>query len=312
MYDACGGAASLVLARIVWIQPRLPLVTASRAARKPASKRRWKPMWTGTIPSATRAAISRVPDRSEATGFSQNVVSPASWARPISSAWALVGAQMAMPSRPDRKQRLDVGDGFETELPGHRLCSRASVSVTTTCSTLSSAFRVVAWNSPIRPTPTNPMRMLRPFRPMAPAVCDGDTGGWSRLAGRARDHHYRGRAPWTSRFGPRGVGRGQPPSPRAWPGRRQTSRHPWPRQKRCPAPWDTRAQPWIRLHRVPCPPATCHVPPWRHRLHEHPGRHPRRAVGLGSKRLWQPPQRLWPLRQRRPRRRYLASLSRPR
>jgi len=33
MYDACGGAASLVMARIVWIQPKLPLATASCAAR---------------------------------------------------------------------------------------------------------------------------------------------------------------------------------------------------------------------------------------------------------------------------------------
>jgi hypothetical protein len=42
--DASGGTASLVLARIVWIQPRLALVTGWRAARKPASQRRWKPM----------------------------------------------------------------------------------------------------------------------------------------------------------------------------------------------------------------------------------------------------------------------------
>src|SRR5665647_3103333 len=114
--------------------------------------------------SATRAAINRVPDRAAAPGFSQNVMSPASWARPISSACALVGAQMAMPSRPDPKS---VSTSATASRPSSLATTRAraaSESVTTTCSTPSRAFSVVAWNFPIRPTPTNPMRMLRTFQ----------------------------------------------------------------------------------------------------------------------------------------------------
>ncbi len=48
MYAAGGGAGSSVVERTVWSVPSSPDRTAARAATKPASKRRLKPICTGT------------------------------------------------------------------------------------------------------------------------------------------------------------------------------------------------------------------------------------------------------------------------
>jgi hypothetical protein len=73
------------------------------------------------IPPATRSAICRVPGRSAASGFSQNVVSPR---RPAHA--RLLGMRAGGCTDGDcvqacPEQGLDVGRGFETGVLGHGL-----------------------------------------------------------------------------------------------------------------------------------------------------------------------------------------------
>jgi hypothetical protein len=71
-------------------RPTLPSRTASRAAANPASKRRWKPIWSSAPAASTSCRAVTVPTRSRATGFSQNAGMPARAARATSPACAAV------------------------------------------------------------------------------------------------------------------------------------------------------------------------------------------------------------------------------
>jgi len=61
MYSGDGGDGSRVPARSVCTQPSSPAATAARAATKPASNRRWKPICTGTADIRTFSSTTRVP-----------------------------------------------------------------------------------------------------------------------------------------------------------------------------------------------------------------------------------------------------------
>ncbi len=97
---AGGGAASNVVDLIVCSQPSDPDRAASRAARNPASNRRWNPICTAVALPLVDLITSSVPSTSGATGFSQNTGTPACTPRLISSGCVPVGAAMTSPSTP--------------------------------------------------------------------------------------------------------------------------------------------------------------------------------------------------------------------
>src|SRR6202021_1204836 len=100
MYPAGGGVASYVVDRIVCSQPSAPDRAASRAARNPASNRRWHPICTAVVLPLVDSITSSVPATSGATGFSQNTGTPACTPSLISAGWVPVGAAMTSASTP--------------------------------------------------------------------------------------------------------------------------------------------------------------------------------------------------------------------
>ena len=69
-----------------------------RASAKPVSKRRWKPIWSGTPHSFTTARARSVEGTSSAMGFSQKMAFLARAAASICSAWAPVGVTITTAS----------------------------------------------------------------------------------------------------------------------------------------------------------------------------------------------------------------------
>ena len=163
MYPAGGGAASNVVDLIVCSQPSDPDCAASRAARNPASNRRWNPICTAAALPLVDLITSSVPSTSGATGFSQNTGTPACTPRLISSG-CVPGRR-----RDDQRRRRPRSSSSVTDsavcAPNRPATSRArsrSASVMISESTPGSPRSVLAWNTPIRPTPMSPIRMKFP------------------------------------------------------------------------------------------------------------------------------------------------------
>ena len=162
MYPAGGGAASNVVDRIVCSQPSDPDRAAARAARNPSSNRRWNPICTGTALPLATLITSSVPSTSGATGFSQKTGTPAWTPRLMSSGCAPVVAAMTRASIPAPSNSATDSAACAPVCPATSRARPRSASVTTSESTPGSPRSVLAWNTPIRPTPTSPMRMTYP------------------------------------------------------------------------------------------------------------------------------------------------------
>jgi hypothetical protein len=128
----------------------------------PASNRRWNPICTAVALALVDLITSSVPSTSGATGFSQNTGTPACTPRLIRSGCVPVGAAMTSPSTPASSSSvIDPAVRAPNSLATRRARFR-SASVMISESTPGSSRSVLAWNTPIRPTPTSPIRMKFP------------------------------------------------------------------------------------------------------------------------------------------------------
>lgn len=125
----------------------------------PASKRRWKPIWSTVPARSTSRSAAIVPGRSTAMGFSQNTGSPDRAARPISSACAEVAVVMTTASTPQVKISSTPGATVAPTRSASACARAVSASVTTREPTSRLRQREAAWNVPMRPVPMSPMRM---------------------------------------------------------------------------------------------------------------------------------------------------------
>ena len=82
----------------MWIRPISPEAMRRRASANPVSKRRWKPIWSGTPHSFTTASARSVEGTSRAIGFSQKMAFLARAAASIWPAWAPVGVTITTAS----------------------------------------------------------------------------------------------------------------------------------------------------------------------------------------------------------------------
>ena len=103
-----------------------------------------------------------VSSRVEATGFSQNVGTPASTPRRSSGAWPGVAVAMTKASTPEASSASGVSAKPTPSWSATLRAASGSRSVTTSSSTKSSPVSVSAWKAPIRPTPASPMRIPTP------------------------------------------------------------------------------------------------------------------------------------------------------
>ena len=159
MYPAGGGTASNVVDLIVCSQPSDPDTAAARAARKPSSNRRWNPICTGTALPPVALITSSVPSTSGATGFSQKTGTPAWTPRLMSSGCAPVVAAITRASIPAPSNSATDPAARAPACPATSRARPRSASVMISKSTPGSPRSVLAWNAPIRPTPTSPIRM---------------------------------------------------------------------------------------------------------------------------------------------------------
>ena len=144
MYAAGGGAGSSVVERTVCRSPSSPPRTASRAATKPASNRRLKPIWIGTSSFST-ALSTRTPSAIvRATGFSQKTGTPASAQERISAGWASVAAATTTPSTPAASTASGESATCAPNRSAAAFAASANGSETTRDSTASSPDRVSA------------------------------------------------------------------------------------------------------------------------------------------------------------------------
>jgi hypothetical protein len=159
MYAAGGGDGSIVVERTVVSQPRRPASSAPLAATKAGSKRRGKPTCTGTLERSTWPSRSRAAEGSSATGFSTKVAIPASMLALSRSRCVGVDEAMTTASGFARNSSSVLLTGRAPNFCTTDCTAAGFASVTTSCSTASSAARVSAWNAPIRPRPIRPIRM---------------------------------------------------------------------------------------------------------------------------------------------------------